>query len=73
MVIPEKAEVGEKIMNESEVVVKKKFTLIRGTGAYNPPVGKKRAKPGTVTKILTQEEEQKKLKRTSLSLKILPS
>ncbi len=47
-------------MNEPEVVVKKKITLIRGTGAYNPPVGKKRAKPGTVTKILTQEEEQKK-------------
>jgi len=41
LVIPKKAEVGEKIMNEPEVVVKKKFTLIRGTGAYNPPLAKK--------------------------------
>ena len=40
LVIPEKVEVGEKMMNEPEVAVKKRFILIRATGANKPPVGK---------------------------------
>ena len=73
LVNPEKEEVGEKMMNEPVVAVKKKFTLIRGVGAIKPPVGKKWAKPGTVAMFADEVIEPKKLKRTSLSLKILPS
>ena len=73
LVIPKKAEVGEKMMNEPELAVKKRFSLIRGGGAIKPPVGKKWAKPGTVAMFADEVIEPKKLKRTSLSLKILPS
>ena len=44
LVIPEKEEVGEKMMNEPEVAVKKRFSLIRGGWAIKPPVGKKLGK-----------------------------
>ena len=63
LVDPEKEEVGEKMMNEPVVAVKKKFTLIRGVGAYKPPVGKKWAKPGTVAMFADEVIEPKKAKK----------
>ena len=65
LVIPEKAEVGEKMTNEPEVAVKKGFSLIRGEMAYKPPVGKIRANPETIKRlraILAAMDEEKKKK-----------
>ena len=64
LVIPEKAEVREKMMNEPEVTVKKGFTLIRANGAHKPPVGKRWAPSGTALRLkairVAKEEEKKK-------------
>ena len=76
LVIPEKTEVGEKMINETKVTVSNKFSLIRGENAYKPIGGKRRADPAIVNNLMEmwdKEEEQKKQKRTSSSLKILPS
>ena len=59
------------MMNEPEVTVKKGFTLIRATGAYKPPVGKRWANPETAKRlreIWAAKEEVKKKKGVQLCL-----
>jgi hypothetical protein len=69
-----KAEVGEKMINETGGTVIKGSPAALRKKAFEPKVGGKRRKPpGTVARLEAQEEEQKKLKRTSSLLKILPS
>ena len=77
LVIPEKTEVGEKMINETGVAVKSGLPTIRQKMAYEPVGGKRRAPSGTAARrmadMAAKEEEQKKQKRTASSLKILPN
>ena len=76
LVVPEKAEVGEKIINEPGVAVKSGLPKAWQNKAYEPVGGKRRAPPGTVARLTAkadQKEAEKKQKRTASSPKILPS
>ena len=66
LVIPEKTEVGEKMINETKVTVRNKCSLIRGEMAYEPVGGKRRASPGTVKRLMEMwaaKEMNKKSKK----------
>ena len=61
LVIPEKTEVGEKMINETGVAVKRAFSAAREKMTYEPIGGKRRAPPGTaagrIAAMETKEEE----------------
>ena len=63
LVIPEKAEVGEKMINEPGVAVKSGFILIRHKN--QPPVGgKRRAAPGTISKFKAKWAAREKAEKS---------
>ena len=52
LVIPEKTEVGEKMIDETGVAVKRAFSAARQKMAYESIGGKRRAPPGTAARII---------------------
>jgi len=62
--IPEKTEVGEKMINETGVAIKRAFSAARQKMAYDLIGGKRRAPPGTAARriaaMAATEEELKK-------------
>ena len=76
LVIPEKAEVGEKMINEPGVAVDSGFSTTRQNMAYEPILGKNSSPSGTATRrianMAAKKVAEKEQKRTASSLKILP-
>ena len=59
LVIPEKEEVVEKLINEPGVAVKSQFSLIGQKMAYEPTVrGKRRASPEFVARLMAKWAEE---------------
>ena len=77
MVIQEKAEVGEKMINKPGVAVKRRVPVAGLKKDYEPIRGKTKAPSGTAAKRLAsmaaKEGRKKNQKRTASFLKILLS
>ena len=77
LVLPEKVEEGEKMINEVGMSVMSGLPAAKRKMAYEPVGGKRRAPLGTFAKrmaaMAAKEEEQKRQKRAASSLKILPT
>jgi len=78
LVIPEKAEVGEKMINKPGVALKKRLPAAGLKKAYEPIRGKTKAPSGSAAKRIAsmaakEGGRKKKQKRTASLLKILLS
>ena len=58
LVILEKTEVGEKMINETKVTLNKRFLLTKSKMAYKPVGGKRRVQPETVARLTAAWEDR---------------